>query len=247
MSAVKRYAFFLICILAASPPVFETIRVDANEPLRSNSIKYPCNAFSLDADYVNSTIVMQLEKREINIRVPREYFEDPWDLVNGFRDTSQLFMVEIGSFLPVSRQEAGKRNKRGIWNWITFIVGDTISLSEIARQRADLFGSEQPEIENYTVRPSDFGLTLVETKDSSLSRTPRNDLFLYYRSPERREIETVIQCTSPNDKTRPHPICSQFFRSSGMDVELTFSRRELKSWKQLQYDVTQFLSCVRVD
>lgn len=244
---MKRVAFALTCILTAGLSIAETIRANANEPLRSNLSKHACSDFSVGADYVKSTIVMQLEKREINIRVPRGYFEDPWDLVNGFRDTSQLFRVEIDSFLPVSRQEAGKRNKRGIWNWMTFLVGDTVSLSEIARQRADIFNSERPKIESYAVRPSDFGLTWVETKDSSLSRSPRNDLFLSYGSPERMEIETIIQCTSPKDKTSPHPICSQFFRSSGMDVELTYPRSELENWKQLQDDVAHFLSCARVE
>jgi hypothetical protein len=75
---------------------------------------------------------MQLEGREIGLRIPRVFLEDVWDLQPGFKDTAQLFRVEIGSFTPVSRAETGRRNKRGIWNWMTFTIGDKIPLEEIA-------------------------------------------------------------------------------------------------------------------
>jgi len=37
----------------------------------------PCWAFTEDAAYVKHTLYMQLEDREVQMRVPIDYFEDP--------------------------------------------------------------------------------------------------------------------------------------------------------------------------
>lgn len=202
---------------------------------------YPCQAFTDDAAYVRSTIFMQLENRDVTLRIPVEYFEDSWDRAEGFRDTSQLLTIEIGSFRPVTRAETGERNKAGIRNWMSFLIGDTVPLVELATQRADLFGSPRPNIESYGRRSGPFGLTWIETKDSSLTDAPRNDLYLAFGAHE--EIEAVIQCTSPKDTSRPFPVCSQFFRASALDVELSYLRVELGQWQAFQSEVSDFLSC----
>jgi hypothetical protein len=101
----------------------------------------PCAAFTADADYVSQTLIMQLEGREVSLRVPKQFFEDPWDFQSGFADTAQLFRVEIGTFTPVSRAETGRRNKRDVWNWMDFLIGHTIPLERMAVLSAELASS----------------------------------------------------------------------------------------------------------
>ncbi len=84
---------------------------------------------------------MQLEGREVSLRVPKQFFEDPWDFQSGFADTAQLFRVEIGTFTPVSRAETGRRNKRDVWNWMDFLIGHTIPLERMAVLSAELASS----------------------------------------------------------------------------------------------------------
>ena len=75
----------------------------------------------MDAEYVETTVVRQLEGGEVTLRVPEQYFEDAWDQAGGFRDTAQLFAVEIRTFAPITRAEEGRRNRQGIWNWMHFL------------------------------------------------------------------------------------------------------------------------------
>ena len=73
----------------------------------------PCAAFTPDADIVSSTIVMQLEHRRVPLRIPKEYFEDPWDRVGGVETTSQLFSVDVNDLTPVTRPQTAERNMAG--------------------------------------------------------------------------------------------------------------------------------------
>lgn len=152
-----------------------------------------CHAFTPDAEYVETTVIRQLEGGEVTLRVPEQYFEDTWDRAGGFTDTAQLFRVEIGTFEPVSRRETGKRNRQGIWNWMTFVVADLVPLPEIAAIAAMASGWPKPPITSYALRPGEHGLTWLGTPQASDKPDARDDVFI--APPDYAAMTTVIDRT----------------------------------------------------
>ena len=176
---------------------------------------------------------MQLEGREIGLRIPRVFLEDVWDLQPGFKDTAQLFQVEIGSFTPVSRSETGRRNKRGIWNWMHFTIGDKIPLDRLAVLYAEL-GS--------AVIGGDNSRDLARIRSDAPQPTPSFRTNTYISRSADGTLAAVLSCNVPGSVM--NPVCEHYFRSAGMDVKLTYRRTELPNWQALQDDVTAFLGCL---
>ena len=199
-----------------------------------------CHAFTPNADYVSTTVVRQLEGGSVTLRVPREYFEDRWDLVGNYTDTAQLFRVEIGSWEPVTRHETGERNKRGIWNWMTFVVSDLGSLEKIATIAADLSARSTP-LSAYPPRSGPHGLAWLDTPYATDKPEPREDV--YVAPPLPVALETVISCDSPLDPVSMSPVCTQHFRAAELDVRVSYDRERLAHWQDIQSQVTAFLTC----
>ncbi len=204
-----------------------------------------CHAFTPGAEYTDSTVVRQLEGGEVTLRVPAEYFEDLWDRRGGFRDTAQLFRVEIGTFEPVSRRETGERNRQGIWNWMPFVVGDLVPLPQIAAITAEPFVIPNPPVTSYAMRPGEHGLTWLDTPFASDKADARDDVFI--DPADHATMATVISCDSPLDPALLSPGCRQSFRAAGLDVQLSFRRTELARWREFQAQVTAFLTCATSD
>ncbi len=112
-------------------------------------------------------MVRQLEGGEVTLRVPEQYFEGVWDRAGGFRNTTQLFAVEVGTFAPITRSEEGERNRRGIWSWTNFVVADNVSLPEMAAIAADPFTVPSRPVTTYTRRLGEHGLTWLDTPHAS--------------------------------------------------------------------------------
>ena len=205
----------------------------------------PCAAFTPEADYINQTLVMQLEGREIGLRVPRVFLEDVWDLRSGFSDTAQLFQVEIGSFLPVTRAETGRRNKRGIWNWMHFVISDKIPLDKLAVLSAELGsavigGDNTRDLESYAPQPGPFGLAEIRSDAPQPTRSFRTNTYIS-RSAD-GTLSAVLSCNVPGSVM--NPVCQHWFRAAGMDIELSYRRTELPNWLALQEDVNAFAGCL---
>lgn len=215
----------------------------ANAPIPLPATRIPCAAFTPDADYIEQALIMQLEGREIGLRIPRVFLEDVWDLRPGFKDTAQLFQVEIGSFIPVSRAETGSRNKRGIWNWMHFVITDWIPLEEIAE-----YGVEKdvitlrvaPTFPDLTRGAGPYGLVALGRGDGLPLPPHQREVFVNL-SPN-GDLNAVLTCDTPQRAN--YPICLHYFRASGMDVELSYRRTELPNWQALQDDVTAFAGCL---
>ena len=175
--------------------------------------------------------------------MPEQYLEDFWDRRGGFRDTAQLFRVEITSWEPVTREETGERNAKGIWNWMDFVVGDHDPLPELAALRADLFGDPRPPVTAYDQRSGPYGLAWLDMPNSSLTETPQEDGFVF--PPDLAALETVIECSSPHDPLVRHPVCSQAFRAGDVDVWLDYRQTELSRSRDLQAQVRAFVTCAR--
>jgi hypothetical protein len=204
-----------------------------------------CHAFTPDAEYVDTTVVRQLEGGEVTLRVPEQYFEDFWDRRGSHRDTSQLFRVEIGSWEPVTREETGTRNAAGIWNWMHFVVGDSVPLEGIAVIGAGSFDPNSTPVSLFPPRPGPEGLTWLDTPFASDDERPERDVFTDPAPPA--ALATVIACTSPLNPVSRSPNCTQHFRAAGLDARVTYDRTELAHWREFQAQVTAFLTCATSD
>ncbi len=200
-----------------------------------------CHAFTPGADYVETTVIRQLEGGEVTFRVPKQYFEDFWDRRGGYRDTSQLFRMEIGTWEPVTREETGERNARGIRNWMTFTLGDVISLERVATIGADSFAPPEVPLAAYPPRPGPEGLAWLDTPYASDKDRPERDVFVDPAPPA--PLATVIACTSPLYPPSRSPNCTQHFRAGQLDVQLLYDRDELPRWREFQAQVRAFVTC----
>lgn len=171
------------------------------------------------------------------------FLEDVWDLQPSFKDTAQLFQVEIGSFTPASRSETGRRNKRGIWNWMHFTIGDKIPLEEIAEY------SVEKDVNTLGLAPTfldlprlagPFGLLALGRGDGLPLPPHQREVFVSLLP--NGEIASVLTCDTPQSAN--YPVCQHWFRAAGMDVKLTYRRTELPNWRALQDDVTAFAQCL---
>jgi hypothetical protein len=234
-----RHALFAVALTAIAAQA-EVVR-----PTPVPTDRDPCAAFTPEADYVDQTLIMQLEGREIALRVPRVFLEDVWDLRSGFTDTAQLFRVEIGSFTPVSLAETSRRNKRGIWNWMHFLISDNIPLEDLAVLSAELGsavigGDNTHDLESYAPQPGPFGL--VEIRSNAPQPTPSFRTNTYVFRSEDGTLSAVLSCNVPGSVM--YPVCLHWFRAAGMDVQLSYRRTELPNWQALQDDVTAFAGCL---
>lgn len=202
----------------------------------------PCWAFTEDATYVNQTIIMQLEHREVKMRVPIDYFEDRWDRKDGFRDTAQLFSVEIGTFKMVSRPETAERNKKGVWNWFTFLVSDHIPMETLApreTERGIRGGNPDRPLSEYALMEGPFGLKEVRSPSHQSKYKIEKNIYLDFDT--NGKLTTILNCRAPGSVLQPG--CEQFFEAAGLDVSLSYRRTELIHWREFQADVTRFLTC----
>jgi hypothetical protein len=200
----------------------------------------PCAAFAPDAPYVTSYVIRPHEGGKVRLRVPIQYFEDPWDRVDGFEDTSQLFSVDMKDFSPVTRPDTAVRNRAKRFDYMWFTVSDWISMETIVQIMADL-----PRGDDLTGLPADRegpeGLAWLATDHSSTSAFPIDDVFLGRDA--QGAVRTAIKCSSPNDPTKTVPICKHYFHASGLDVNLSYPRLFLDNWASTQADIEQFLNC----
>ena len=204
----------------------------------------PCWAFTEEATYVNQTIIMQLEQREVKMRVPIDYFEDRWDRKDGFRDTAQLFRVEIGSFLPVTRPETAERQKKGLRSLLQILVSDHIPMEKLAPLQAELFvrgGNYDRPLEDYVRMPGPFGLQEIESPSEEAYDQNPPERRIYISVESSGALSAILKCHKPGFVLNPG--CEHFFSAAGLDVSLSYDLFELPNWRRIQGDVTRFLTC----
>jgi len=176
---------------------------------------------------------MQLEDRDVQMRVPIDYFEDPWDRKDGFRDTAQLFRVEIGSFLPVTRQETAMRKKTGMRSLLQILVGDYIPMEKLAPLQAELFvrgGNYDRPLEDYIRKPGPFGLQEITSPSQESQNQLEKSIYLF-EDPSGNP-STVLNCHGPAAVLNPG--CQHFFSAAGLDVSLSYDIFELPNWSRIR-------------
>ncbi|EAU43295.1 hypothetical protein FP2506_10636 [Fulvimarina pelagi HTCC2506] len=232
MSKISRCILVIAAILCGSLPALPT-EID------------PCFAFTPDADYATNIIVMRKENRRVGLRVPVQYWEDYWDKRGGFEDYAQLFRVDMDDFTPVTRKQTSERLRSGRDNYMNFVAGDDNGPESWALN----FATPRDRTTRLTDLPpgqlSPAGLTWLDTEFSSVSRFPEEDLFVAYNATD--EVDSTIRCTSPKAPQTKKPMCSQYFRGGGLDVQMDYPRIFIHRWAELQHNTARFLQCSAVE
>jgi len=196
-----------------------------------------CHLFEPTAEYVEHVITMQLEKVEHRLRIPKVYFEDPWDWVDGERHTSQLIRVTGDDFVPVYRPMTATLNKMGRRDgYFRFLIGDHVEFDDLleikfryAAPSVDSAATDACKIE------SDFGLTALLPADGAIHRD------LYIGQTDRAESPSILVCDKPEHY--PFPQCTHNVRLHGMDVIVSYDRQLLPDWRDLEAKVADFIGC----
>lgn len=207
------------------------------ETIKDTSVPLACSHFTPDADYINITLVMQLEEREVAMRVPQEFLEDAWNRKEGARKTAFLFTTMIDTFEPVKRAETPYLN----FEYTSFLVNDYVDLPELAELKLDSASpgkaSPREALSTYDTRPFQYGL--IEVIPNYPKELRRN---IYLRMGPNREIESVIACRVIG--TVAFPGCQQFSRTpSGVDIKFSYPIRFLPIWKKMQNNIHSFTEC----
>ena len=172
----------------------------------------PCRYFTDDAKYVDFTLVMQLENRDVAMRVPLVFLEDAWKQQNGVRHTAILFRTMIDSFEPVTRAQTPHLD----FEYTSFLINDYIDLPKIAEHGLDMASpgpaSPRQPLSDYTMRPHKYGL---EEVIPNYPEELQEDVYLH--TGVNGEIDIVVSCNVTG--TMQYPECNQFFRTSaGADI-----------------------------
>ncbi len=226
------FAFALTSLIgAASIPALNA------ETARNTDTPLACSHFTPDADYINITLVMQLENREVALRVPQEFLEDPWNRQEGARMTSFLFTTMIDTFEPVKRAETPFLD----FEYTTFLINDYIDLPKLAELVLDSAspGKASPwePLSAYDTRP--FQYELIEVIPNYPKELQEN---VYLQMGPNGAVKTVIACSVTG--TVAFPGCQQFSRTpSGVDIKFSYPIRFLPIWQKMQTNIHSFVEC----
>ncbi len=220
---------FLLTIAGHSP-------IDA-ETTKNTVPTLACSHFTPDAEYINITLVMQLENREVALRVPQEFLEDPWNRQEGVHRTAFLFTTTTDTFEPVKRAETPYLD----FEYTTFLIDDYIDLTGIAALVLDSAspGKASPwePLSAYNTRPFQYGLVEVIP---NYPKELQSDVYL--NTDQDGGIDTVITCRIP--EASAYPTCQQFSRTpSGVDIKFHYPIRFLPIWQKMQTNIHSFVEC----
>ena len=196
-----------------------------------------CRHFGTDERQVAMTIVNRIEGTEIELVIPIRYLEDRWDRQQNVRHEAQLFRVNLDTFEPVSRREAGEQNKQGIQNRMSMLISDVVPMKELAANRLDSASPGTPwePFDAYSIRPGPHGLLEVVPLSERITR----DVYVSYGADG--ELETILACRTIDSAQNPG--CQHRFRAEGLDVHSHYRRTELPNWSILERNMRRFLSC----
>ena len=197
----------------------------------------PCQAFTEDAEYVNFTLVMELERRDVSMQVPRVFLEDRWKQQNGARHTAILFRTMIDGFEPVTRAETPYLD----FEYTPFLVKDYIDLPRLAELYLDSaspgVASPRQSLSEYATHSYRYGLEeIIPNYPDDLQAN------VYLHKVQSGAIDTVLYCKTP--EAAQFPTCQQFFRTTtNVDIKFHYPVRFLPIWAKMQSNINAFVEC----
>lgn len=189
-------------------------------------------------EYVEFSLVMELENRRLPMHVPRNYFEDRWDLVDGAEHTAQRFSLDFETLRPLKLIERHRLNKQGKLNLLSVLLGDTVG--PFKRLRYAISAAQGWSLDKDSIGPIDeiefkYGLKEVDLGTESYDR-------VFFWPSQNNPSPISIICTGARPVRRK--LCRHYFRSNeGIDVNLTYPMYDLFRWGQTQERIEELISC----
>ena len=200
-----------------------------------------CRLFETETEFVSQTLHMQMENTRHVLNIPKIYFEDLFDRVDGSEHNAQLFRVMVNDFAPVTRRQTTDLLQYGNRPYFDFLLHDPIDLDEslgiIATRMATGDGRD---LNAYDIEPSTFGLSVLLPKSGS---EVHRDVFVAYD--QLGSLSAIVSCRPWG--TTLHSSCTHDFRSGEIDVRMSYSREYLPQWNDLQASVSDFIACSLID
>ncbi|GEM_PF-2247455 len=228
---MKKPIGILGCILFGT-----SLQVTAAQTIVADTAQ-SCGRFTSGAEYIDITLVMDLEDREIQMRVPQEFLEDAWNRQENVRMTAFAFRSMIDTFEPVKRSETPHLN----FEYTPFLITDYVNLEVLAELDLDSASPGQASpwqpLADYSIQPFQFGLEeVIPNYPEELQEN------VYLHRGLDGEIDTVTSCSVIG--TVAYPGCSQYSRTqSGVDLKFSYRLKYLPIWQEIQNNIHTFIEC----
>ncbi|MCF6273806.1 MAG: hypothetical protein L3J37_11575 [Rhodobacteraceae bacterium] len=228
---IKKLAYilgFLTFDVTAHQATAQTIVADSAQS---------CGHFTASAEYIDITLVMQLENREISMRVPQEFLEDAWNRQDNVRMTAFAFRTMIDTFEPVKRSETPHLN----FEYTSFLINDYVNLEALAELKLDSASpgraSPREPLADYSMQSFQYGLEeVIPNYPDELQEN------VYLLRDSNGEIDTVIACSIIG--VANYPGCKQYSRTpSGVDLKFSYRLKYLPIWQEMQNNIHSFVEC----
>jgi hypothetical protein len=175
------------------------------------------------------TGLMPLEgKSSVRLQIPNAYLFSPEIVEVGALGSrgAVLMYVRLDTFQPDrrpfgSRRPVGQPDEATILLWSIRPLAESLALLE----------KSYPYIPPFQTK---------EAEDLTVSRRDRDETSLY--SKNERGIQDVFVCI--NSRKGNNPYCNHNFFHKKAGVSLTYSRSELRKWKEIRIKTKKFVDCI---
>ena len=119
----------------------------------SFSTRQQCENLQSTEASIQFSLYMQLEERRIHLQVPKIYFEDASDLVQGAEHRAQLFGLDFETLRPLTRIEQHTLNRKGHLKLLGVLLHDTVG--PVKRLRYAIAAAQQWRVDKDSTAPID--------------------------------------------------------------------------------------------
>ncbi|TMV87085.1 hypothetical protein FGG78_19230 [Thioclava sp. BHET1] len=213
-------------------------------PLSAEGVD-PCRMFHEDTRLYYHVIQMQLEKTEVPITLPRNFYRTKAaieDLSKGPERSGELLWLDLDTWEGLNSRDEVERLRAGNERSIAVVLRDVIELDELLQAYAGDYYFWPPEKRAaaralITEAPAAFDARLNKVM-SQVKDNIKPDALYVERLPD-GSIRSVISC----DTEVPYPSCEQEFRAEGLDTKVRYSLSQLPHWHEIEEATRTMLRC----
>lgn len=181
------------------------------------------------------------ERQNVTVRVPQAYFYGPIYPSDGQigNQGTLLMKMQIERFTPYPVEEMTGKIAKGLDDWIQILISPVDSFEDIAQWSAE-FNAMKPHGTKFALVKEYNGLLRYDYSPVILGQQ-------VYIAKAGDEITDIISCSISNPKSyKIYPNCNHISTASGLDMQITYPRRELKNWFLIKERAQAFIACLIV-
>lgn len=219
------------------------VLISMSSSLRSSddeiALPKACQLFSEEVEFVEQILYMKQEKVRHRLRIPKIYFEDGWDRINGIEHEAQLISVSIDDFTPVTRADTAQLNKEGRITYMWFVMRDLIPLEErLPINLTYAYPGASRDLTSFLEVEAEYGLTEFRPV---VATDPNREAFVARENDG--ALRAILVCSRIQDFPDGRPVCRHDVRINGIDVSISYPRAFMSEWTRIEESVSDFISC----